>query len=104
MCQGASSSGLHSKRRLFIVSVLSLACTTTPCPTAGWPPVMWKGSGAHMPLSVQAARALACGYSPTELPTHLRARLASGSPSFCLIFIFYLFFFIYLKSKTVKII
>ncbi|CAA7393267.1 unnamed protein product [Spirodela intermedia] len=33
----------------------SLACTTTPCPTAGWPPVTWKGSGAHVPLSVQAA-------------------------------------------------
>ncbi|CAA6674608.1 unnamed protein product [Spirodela intermedia] len=32
----------------------SLACTTTPCPTAGWPPVTWKGSGAHVPLSVQA--------------------------------------------------
>ncbi|CAA7401949.1 unnamed protein product [Spirodela intermedia] len=39
--------------------VPSLACTTTPCPTVGWPPVTWKGSGAHVPLSVQAARALA---------------------------------------------
>ncbi|CAA6668631.1 unnamed protein product [Spirodela intermedia] len=26
-----------------------LACTTTPCPTAGWPPVTWKGSGVHVP-------------------------------------------------------
>ncbi|CAA6673970.1 unnamed protein product [Spirodela intermedia] len=32
----------------------SLVCMTTPCPTAGWPPVTWKGSGAHVPLSVQA--------------------------------------------------
>ncbi|CAA7407008.1 unnamed protein product [Spirodela intermedia] len=29
------------------LKVPSLACTTTPCPTAGWPPVTWKGSGAH---------------------------------------------------------
>ncbi|CAA6672543.1 unnamed protein product [Spirodela intermedia] len=36
----------------------SLACTTTPCPTTGWPPVMWKGSGAHVPLSVQALEPL----------------------------------------------
>ncbi|CAA7409435.1 unnamed protein product [Spirodela intermedia] len=28
------------------------ACTTTPCPTASWPLVTWKGGGAHMPLSV----------------------------------------------------
>ncbi|CAA6653908.1 unnamed protein product [Spirodela intermedia] len=42
----------------FLRKVPSLACTTTPCPTAGWPPVTWKGSGAHVPLSVQAARAL----------------------------------------------
>ncbi|CAA7393081.1 unnamed protein product [Spirodela intermedia] len=35
----------------------SRACMTTPCPTTGWPPVTWKGSGAHVPLSVQAARA-----------------------------------------------
>ncbi|CAA6669590.1 unnamed protein product [Spirodela intermedia] len=24
----------------------------TPCPTTGWPPVTWKGSGAHVPLSI----------------------------------------------------
>ncbi|CAA7409790.1 unnamed protein product [Spirodela intermedia] len=75
-CQGASSSGPHSKRRLFIASgtlsgggdsspggssssrrrlqVLSLTCTTTPCPIANWPLVTWKGSGTHVPLSVQA--------------------------------------------------
>ncbi|CAA7396108.1 unnamed protein product [Spirodela intermedia] len=35
--------------------VPSLACTTTPCPTTSWPLVMWKGSSAHVPLSVQAA-------------------------------------------------
>ncbi|CAA6675805.1 unnamed protein product [Spirodela intermedia] len=52
--------------------LLSLVCTTTPCPTAGWPPVTWKGSGAHVPLSVQAAQALTRGYSPTELPTRLK--------------------------------
>ncbi|CAA7401779.1 unnamed protein product [Spirodela intermedia] len=34
-------------------SLPSLTCTTTPCPTAGWPPVTWKGSGTHVPLSVQ---------------------------------------------------
>ncbi|CAA7409162.1 unnamed protein product [Spirodela intermedia] len=39
---------------LYIKSFPSLACTTTPCPTAGWPPVTWKGSGTHVPLSVQA--------------------------------------------------
>ncbi|CAA6657237.1 unnamed protein product [Spirodela intermedia] len=39
----------------FLSKIPSLACTTTPCPTAGWPPVTWKGSGAHVPLSVQAA-------------------------------------------------
>ncbi|CAA6674639.1 unnamed protein product [Spirodela intermedia] len=37
-----------------------LACTTTPCPTAGWPPVTWKGSGAHVPLSIQASRSSPC--------------------------------------------
>ncbi|CAA6670019.1 unnamed protein product [Spirodela intermedia] len=34
--------------------VSSLVCTTTPCPTVGWPLVTWKGSGAHVPLSIQA--------------------------------------------------
>ncbi|CAA6674796.1 unnamed protein product [Spirodela intermedia] len=43
-----------SKRRLFIISVTSLTCMTTPCPTTGWPLVTWKGSAAHVPLSVQA--------------------------------------------------
>ncbi|CAA6673818.1 unnamed protein product [Spirodela intermedia] len=55
------------------IEVPYLACTTTPCPTIGWPSVTWKGSGAHVPLSVQAARAPTHGYSPTELPTCLRA-------------------------------
>ncbi|CAA7401509.1 unnamed protein product [Spirodela intermedia] len=41
-------------------------------------------SGAHVPLSVQAARAPTRGYSPTELPTRLRARLAGGSPHFAI--------------------
>ncbi|CAA7394746.1 unnamed protein product [Spirodela intermedia] len=47
--------------------VPSLACTTTPCPIVGWPPVTWKGSGVHMPYRSpsQAARAVARGYSPT---------------------------------------
>ncbi|CAA6674572.1 unnamed protein product [Spirodela intermedia] len=27
-------------------------CMTTPSPTTGWPPVIWKGSGIHVPLSV----------------------------------------------------
>ncbi|CAA7396099.1 unnamed protein product [Spirodela intermedia] len=72
----SSSSGPRSKRRLFIASgtlsgggdsslsrssssrrrliLPSLACMTTPCPIASWPPVTWKGSGVHVPLSVQA--------------------------------------------------
>ncbi|CAA7392249.1 unnamed protein product [Spirodela intermedia] len=65
---------------------LSHTCMTTPCPTAGWPPMMWKGSGAHVPPSVQAARAPARGYSPTTLPTRL-PRLAGRSPDFA-IFLF----------------
>ncbi|CAA6675751.1 unnamed protein product [Spirodela intermedia] len=28
---------------------LSPTCTTTPCPTAGWLPVTWKGSDTHVP-------------------------------------------------------
>ncbi|CAA6673184.1 unnamed protein product [Spirodela intermedia] len=56
-----------SRRRLH-------ACTTTPCPTVGWPLVTWKGSGAHVPpSSVQAARAPTRSYSPTVLLTRLRA-------------------------------
>ncbi|CAA7411055.1 unnamed protein product [Spirodela intermedia] len=73
---GSSSSSPRSKRRLFIASgmlsgggdwslgrssssrqrlvLTSLTCTTTPYPTASWPPVTWKGSGAHVPLSIQA--------------------------------------------------
>ncbi|CAA6665265.1 unnamed protein product [Spirodela intermedia] len=39
---------LHEGERNFN-QVPSLACTTTPCPTAGWPPVTWKGSDAHVP-------------------------------------------------------
>ncbi|CAA6660754.1 unnamed protein product [Spirodela intermedia] len=53
------SGGYHPVERkngdfvtLWRLKVPSLACTTTPCPTAGWPPVTWKGSGAHVPLSV----------------------------------------------------
>ncbi|CAA7389249.1 unnamed protein product [Spirodela intermedia] len=46
----------YALRRWRLVSrkVPSLACMTTPCPTVGWPPVTWKGSGAHVALSVQA--------------------------------------------------
>ncbi|CAA6657242.1 unnamed protein product [Spirodela intermedia] len=55
------SSGCHSVERknndfaALRCKVPSLACTTTPCPTAGWPPVTWKESGTHVSLSVQAA-------------------------------------------------
>ncbi|CAA7409014.1 unnamed protein product [Spirodela intermedia] len=28
--------------------------------TTGWPPVTWKGSGAHVPLSIQASRSSPC--------------------------------------------
>ncbi|CAA7409169.1 unnamed protein product [Spirodela intermedia] len=65
---------VHARERDLIANqVPSLACTTTPCPTTGWPPVMWKGSGAHVHLLVQATRAPTCGYSPTALLTRLRA-------------------------------
>ncbi|CAA7397856.1 unnamed protein product [Spirodela intermedia] len=37
------------------VLVPNRLCMTTLCPTTGWPPVTWKGSGAHVPPSVQAA-------------------------------------------------
>ncbi|CAA6658272.1 unnamed protein product [Spirodela intermedia] len=37
------------------IKSLSCVCTTTPYPTVGWPPVIWKGSGTHVSLSVQAA-------------------------------------------------
>ncbi|CAA7388491.1 unnamed protein product [Spirodela intermedia] len=53
--------------------------------------------GAHVPLSVQAARAPARGYSLTELPTRLRARLADGFPPFCNILV--LFLFLHLSQK-----
>ncbi|CAA7403819.1 unnamed protein product [Spirodela intermedia] len=43
------SSGCHLTERSWMES-LSRACTTTPCPTASWPPVTWKGGGAHVPL------------------------------------------------------
>ncbi|CAA7404005.1 unnamed protein product [Spirodela intermedia] len=52
---------------------LSHTCTTTPCPTAGWPPVMWKGGGMHIPLLVQATRAPTHGYSSTALPTRFKS-------------------------------
>ncbi|CAA7392255.1 unnamed protein product [Spirodela intermedia] len=46
----------------------------------GWPPVTWKGSGAHVPTSsVHAVRAPTRSYSPTTLPTRLRARLVGGN-------------------------
>ncbi|CAA7405558.1 unnamed protein product [Spirodela intermedia] len=53
----ASKALLGQRRRgqsldLLANKVPSLACTTTPCPTAGWPPVTWKGSGTHVLLSV----------------------------------------------------
>ncbi|CAA7400574.1 unnamed protein product [Spirodela intermedia] len=95
VCQGASSSGPCSKRRLFIASVTTLTCMTTPCPTIGWPLVTWKGSGAYVPLFIspsQATRALTCGYSPTTLPTRLWAQLADESPHFAIFFIFYSLF------------
>ncbi|CAA6674371.1 unnamed protein product [Spirodela intermedia] len=52
-----------------VVQVPSRTCMTTPCPTAGWPPVTWKESGTHVSLSIQAALAHTHSYSPTELLT-----------------------------------
>ncbi|CAA7409447.1 unnamed protein product [Spirodela intermedia] len=46
--------GCHSTERSWMES-LSLTCTTTLYPTIGWPLVMWKGSGAHVPPSVLTA-------------------------------------------------
>ncbi|CAA6674843.1 unnamed protein product [Spirodela intermedia] len=51
------SGGCHpTERRSWMevgrVKVPSLVCMTTPCPTISWPPMTWKGSGAHMPLSI----------------------------------------------------
>ncbi|CAA7401954.1 unnamed protein product [Spirodela intermedia] len=48
------SSSCHLTERSWMES-LSHVCTTTPCPTTGWPLVTWKGSGVHVPLSVLAA-------------------------------------------------
>ncbi|CAA6674101.1 unnamed protein product [Spirodela intermedia] len=84
-CQGASSSGPRSKRRLFIALLLSkvpsLACTTTPCPTAGWPPMTWKGSGVHMPVGpTKPLEPLLAAYSSDCASDRLRARLAGRSP------------------------
>ncbi|CAA7407446.1 unnamed protein product [Spirodela intermedia] len=55
----------------------SLVCMTTPCPTAGWPPVMWKGSGVRVPCRSpsQAARAPARGLLP-DCASDLLAGLA----------------------------
>ncbi|CAA7401070.1 unnamed protein product [Spirodela intermedia] len=50
---------------------LPRVCTTTPCPTVGWPPVMWQGSGAHMPLLILVTQAPTRGSSPTALLTCL---------------------------------
>ncbi|CAA7405821.1 unnamed protein product [Spirodela intermedia] len=36
----------------------SPTCMTTPYPTINWPPVTWKGSGAHVPSSVLATRVM----------------------------------------------
>ncbi|CAA6674321.1 unnamed protein product [Spirodela intermedia] len=108
---GSLSSGPRSKRRLFIASSplpddglfsLSRVCMTTPCPTAGWQLVTWKGSGAHVPLSVLDAQALLVALSDcTSDP--LAVFLGRRVPPFY-IFYFNFLIFIYLKSKTVKII
>ncbi|CAA6674759.1 unnamed protein product [Spirodela intermedia] len=45
------SGSCHPMEKSWMES-LSRTCTTTPCSTVGWPPVMWKGGGAHVPLSV----------------------------------------------------
>ncbi|CAA6659791.1 unnamed protein product [Spirodela intermedia] len=90
-CQGASSSSLRSKRRLFIASVTTLACMTTPCPIASWPPVTWKGSGAHVPLSVQVKSLEPCLWLlPDCTFDPVGAQLAGGSLYFA---IFYFLFF-----------
>ncbi|CAA7393161.1 unnamed protein product [Spirodela intermedia] len=38
----------------FGIKSLSRMCTTTPCLIVGYPLVTWKGSGAHVLLSVLA--------------------------------------------------
>ncbi|CAA6674508.1 unnamed protein product [Spirodela intermedia] len=64
-----------------------LVCTTTPCPTAGWPPVTWKGSGTHVPLlsngahvppSILSRLSPCLRLPPIALLTRLKARLANS--------------------------
>ncbi|CAA7395936.1 unnamed protein product [Spirodela intermedia] len=43
--------GCHLTERSWMES-LSRVYTTTPCSIDGWPLVTWKGSGAHVPLSI----------------------------------------------------
>ncbi|CAA7401782.1 unnamed protein product [Spirodela intermedia] len=82
------SGGCHPTERHWMEQS-PLACTTTPCPTASWPPVTWKGGGAHVPLSVQAkpleplltATPRLC-FRPACRPDWL------AGPLFCNIFIF----------------
>ncbi|CAA6675427.1 unnamed protein product [Spirodela intermedia] len=57
---------------------LSLACTTTPCPTASWPPMTWKGSDVHVPSLVLSRSSPCSRLSLTTLLTHLRAQLPGG--------------------------
>ncbi|CAA6674149.1 unnamed protein product [Spirodela intermedia] len=62
-----------SSQRRLVPSPFLAHCMTTPCPIVGWPPMTWKGGGAHVPLSVQATQAPAHGYSLIALPTCLWA-------------------------------
>ncbi|CAA6674644.1 unnamed protein product [Spirodela intermedia] len=97
----AAPSGCHPTERSWMES-LSRACMTTPCPTAGWPPVTWKGSGTHVPH--RSSRSSPCSRLLLDCASDpLAVRLANGSP-ILLYFYFYFFSFIYLKCKTVKII
>ncbi|CAA6675833.1 unnamed protein product [Spirodela intermedia] len=67
--RASAALGKKAKRQLHFngnVKLPSLMCTTTPCPTAGWPPVTWKGSGIRVSCRSpsQAARALARNLLP----------------------------------------
>ncbi|CAA6673650.1 unnamed protein product [Spirodela intermedia] len=73
-------------------------------PDNGWPPVTWKGSGDHVPLSVQAngvrvpcrsqsqaARAPARGLLPDYASDPLAGTAGRRVPSFLQYFYFYFF-------------
>ncbi|CAA6655314.1 unnamed protein product [Spirodela intermedia] len=80
--------------------VPSFACTTTPCPTASWPPVTWKGSGAHVPYLSKLSCSSPCSWLLSDCASDpLVGPAGRRVPPFYNIFYFYFLFFIYLKVR-----